>query len=273
MQPAAAHLDQPDVAFDHDRLCQRRNAGKAQTRRRFAGVHHAALRQRRLFRMLHDEEAEGAGIVERAAHDHGVGDGMHAIGEGDGAGLRQHAHFGEFRALHALGHGAVAVDLGEAVLACASGDELDRRHVVDDRLCVGQADHRGDAAGNRGASRRGQCFLMFETGLAGMHADVDQAGGETGPLAVDHLGALGFTLGEEAGAGLDDLFAVGQHAARRVDAAGRVEQARVDVGRQRRAVVGDGHVRGSSIRAGRGSRSESRGRPCARRRPFRPARG
>ncbi len=217
VQPPAGEFGQTQIALDHDDLGFAGNAGEAEPGRHFAGVHVAAGGEARLFRMLDDHQREGRGVLQRPAHDPGVGDGAHAVGEGDRAGLGEHAHFRQLAAFEALRHRGVGVDLGEAEQPRAPGDELDHRHVVDDRLRVGQADHRRDPAGGRRPPARSERALVLLARLAQLDADVDQPGTEAVAVAVDHFGAFGHAFGEQVRADRGDQLALAQQAAGRVE--------------------------------------------------------
>jgi len=71
--------------------------------------------------------------------------------------------------------------MDEANVARPAQDEVDHRRIVDGRVGVGLHDDRGDAAGRRGARRRGQGLLGLRTGLAGLDPQVDQAGASRAP--------------------------------------------------------------------------------------------
>ena len=72
----AGDLDQPQIALDHDDFGGGRDAGEAEPGRDLALVHGAAGGKARLLRVLDQQQIEGAGVGERAAHHQRVGDGV-----------------------------------------------------------------------------------------------------------------------------------------------------------------------------------------------------
>ena len=106
---------------------------------------------RRISSSLDDQGVERLGIGQRVAHHLGIAHRMQAIGKGQSARLPQQAHLHQLLAVHAFGDGAVDENLDQLHLACAAGDELHHRHIVDDRAGVRQTDQRCDAASRRSA--------------------------------------------------------------------------------------------------------------------------
>ncbi len=211
--------------------------------------------------------AEGLGIGERAAHDAGVRHGLQPVGKGKHAALGEQAHLHQILALQALGDGAVAIDLGAPRLARAPGDELDRGHVVDDRLGIRQADHAGDAAGRRRLGAAGDGLHMLLARLAQLDAHVDQPRRQALMLAADDLGAFRQAVAAHRRPDLGDAPVDGEKPAQFFPAAGRIQQPRAEQGE---GAPSGCHRRRHSREAGASAR---RGRPCARQRPSRPARG
>jgi len=101
-------------------------------------VHGAVAGQRRILRVLHDHQPEALGVAQRAPHHAAAGDRLGAVGEAEGSGLGQQAHLRQLLAADAAGDGTVAFDVDAPGFLGAPGDELDDRHVVDDRAGVGQ---------------------------------------------------------------------------------------------------------------------------------------
>ena len=92
--------------------------------------------------------------------------------------------FGHLFALEALRHRRHRVDVDEGVVAGAALDEIDERHLIDDRIRLRHDDDRRHAAGRRGMACRLQRFAVLVAGLAGEHLGVDQAGStEHGPCS------------------------------------------------------------------------------------------
>ena len=84
----AGHLDQPQVALDHDDLVEQMVAGETETGRQFAGIHRAGG-EARFLRVLQDDRVHRTGVAEGAAHHLGVGHGLKAVGEAQRAVLAQ----------------------------------------------------------------------------------------------------------------------------------------------------------------------------------------
>ena len=262
VEATAGDLDKPQVALDHDHLGGRRDRGQAEPRRDLAFGHRAAGGEARLLRVLHHQQVEGARVGQRAAHHHRIGDGIAGVGEGERAGGGEQAELGELAALQPLGRGGIGADAGEADIARAPGDELDQRHVVDHRLGVGQRHHGGDAAGHRRGRAGLHRFLVLGAGLAQLDPHVDEARREAGAGAIDDLGERRRCRGLPS-------------------AAMRPSSTRRSPGWSRPLAGSSRRALRKRMRAlmslpaprWRGCASAPRGRPCARRRPSRPAGG
>ena len=109
----ACEFHQVQIAFDHDHLGFRRNAGETKAGRGFALVHDAVAGEARLLGVLNDRPPEKRGVGERAAQDQGVGEGAVAVGEADRAIFGEQAVFGQFLAGQTLGGGGVGVDIDQ----------------------------------------------------------------------------------------------------------------------------------------------------------------
>ncbi len=105
------------------------------------------------------------------------------------------------------------VNVDDGVVAGAALDEVDERHLIDDRLGVGHDDDGRDAAGGGGVARGLQRFAMLVAGFAGEDLRVDQAGGEDMAVAIDDRGAVG-RVAAQMGADVGD-DAVARRAVRR----------------------------------------------------------
>ena len=156
VQAGADVLGEQHVAGDDRLLGDGGPAGETEFAGERALVHLGADREPRLLGVLGDDAVEGLDVLERAAHEQRV---VHAV-----AVVGEHPH-----PRAGLGHGA---DLGEALTRQADGDGADRahRHVagrLPERLHllddaggvlhghrVGHREHRGEAAGCRGARCR-----------------------------------------------------------------------------------------------------------------------
>ena len=213
----AGKLDEADVALEHDGLGHGGHAAKPEPGRDLALVHHPVGGKRRVLEVMHDERAEILGVGEHVPHHLGVGEARLAIAEGDRARLVQETDLRHLLALRPLVMAAIGWTLTSAVSRARLQDEIDKRHVVDHGIGVGHADDGGDAAGGRGAARRGERLAMLEPGLPGEHHHVDQAGGEHAAGAIDDLGVAD-AAGGDVRAEIGDGAVHDQHAALAVEA-------------------------------------------------------
>ena len=150
-------------------------------------VHRAAVRERRLFAVVGDRNAERPRVLERGAHEVRAGDGLAVVAHGDRAGADHLAEFGERPALLTDGNGPDRVDASRLGDRRLTDDEPDRGLVVGDRIGVGHRADGGEAAGRRGARAGGDRLDVFAAGLAQMTMDVDEAGRDDEAGAVDDL--------------------------------------------------------------------------------------
>ena len=97
-------------------------------------VHHAFAGEVGVLGVMHDQRVEVAGVDQRAAHHLGVGDALHPVGEGDGAGGLEQADLGHLLALEALGQRRHGVHMHDAGVAGAALDEIDDGRIVDGGL-------------------------------------------------------------------------------------------------------------------------------------------
>jgi hypothetical protein len=151
-QLAAGGFQQGDVALQHDPLGHRRDRGQAHAAGELAADRRAALGQPRVHRTVGQQGVEALGVGQDALHDLAVDDRLAGVGDVDAAGLAHQADLGHLLAMQALGRRAGAQDAGAVDVAGPAQDEVDDAGVVDGRIGVGLDDHRGDAAGRRGAS-------------------------------------------------------------------------------------------------------------------------
>ncbi len=191
--------------------------------------------------MVHDEGAEVLGVEQHVAHHARVGDGGLAVGEGDGAGPLEQADLGHLLALEPLGHRRHGVHVHDGVVAGAALDEIDERHLIDDRVGLRHDNHGGDAAGSGGMAGGLQRLAMLKAGLAGEHLRIDEPRGEDVPLAVDDGDAVGRVAAQMRADVGDEAFAHDE-AARLVAVGRRIDDARVDESGRRR---GFGLARGA----------------------------
>ena len=211
------------------------DAAQAQPGCDLALVHDPVGSKRRILEVMHDERAEILGVGEDVAHHLGVGEARLAIAEGDRARLMQEPDLGHLLALEAFGHGGHRVDIDEGGVARAPEDEVDQRHVVDDRLGIGHADDGGDATCRGGAACRGKRLAMLVARLSGEHHRVDQTGSKHAAGAVDDLG-IARSACRDAGPEIGDGAVHDQRAALAVETRGGIDQARIDEGNSRGAV-------------------------------------
>ena len=148
-------------------------------------VHLRAFGERVIFGVLDDREIEGAGVLERAAHDRARGDAAAVVGDRDRAGVVQVAHLGELLPLLPHGDGADGVEPGAADLAGARDHHLGDGARVVDRAGVGHHADVGEAARGRGREPREDVFLVFLARLAQVRVQVDERGQEPAVLACD----------------------------------------------------------------------------------------
>ncbi len=237
MVAAPGEPDETDVAFQHDRLRRRRDAGKAEAGGELAFVHHAFADQIRILGVVDDERVEVACIGQRAAHHLRVDDASCPVGEGNGAGGLEQADLRHLVAVAALGQRRHGMDVDDGGIARAAEHEVDDRRVVDDRGGFGLADDGGDAAGGRGVARRGERLAVARAGFPDERAHVDQAGRHHLSAAIDGLGAFGHSGRMDAALGLPDHAVGDQEVAREVQVARRIDDPRV--GEQDRTAVGE----------------------------------
>lgn len=97
VEARAGELGEHRVARDDRRLGDRRPAGEAELGRQRPLVHDGAAREVGILRVLRHDRAERRGVLERAAHELGVGDALPVVAEHrhSGGAAREHRHVGE----------------------------------------------------------------------------------------------------------------------------------------------------------------------------------
>ena len=180
----AGRLDHRKVALEADALGDRRDGGEPELRGELARGGAGALGQRALLRVAEDQRAEAGGIGQAALEDAGVGNGA-AVHEGDGARVHQEADLGHLAAVAALGQRSHRQDVDRARRNGAPLQELERLGRVDRWHGVGAGNDRGDAARRRRCAGGAEALLVPLAGLADLDPDVDDAGGEASPAAVE----------------------------------------------------------------------------------------
>ena len=144
-------------------------------RRDDALVDDALADERLVLAVRDDDGVELLGVVHDQPHHARVLHALAVVGEGHGA-LGEHvAHLGERLALEADGERADRVHAHLAALGGALDDEAHRAALVADRVGVGHARDRGEAAVRRGARAARDVFLVLVAGLAQVHVHVDEA--------------------------------------------------------------------------------------------------
>ena len=118
---AAGERDEPEVALDHDDLGIGGNGGDAEAGRDLALGHRAVAGERRVFRMLDDQQAEAFGVAQRTAHHQAAGDRPGRVREAERAGLGEQAHLGHLFALEAARDRAVAAHVDPVALPAPAG--------------------------------------------------------------------------------------------------------------------------------------------------------
>ena len=139
-------------------------------------MHDGAARERRVLRVLRDDGAERGGVLERPAHELGVGDAVPVVAEDRHArgAAGEHAHVGQPLPREPDAHGADGAHGGEARLEPQAVHLLDDRLRVGDRRRVGHREHARVAAGRRGADAGGDGLGLLAAGLAEVRVQVDE---------------------------------------------------------------------------------------------------
>ena len=150
-----------------------------------------------------------------------------AVGEADRAGLLEQRELGHVPAGATPCDRAVGIDLGAFELTRATRDELDHGRVVDRRHGIGQAGETGHPARRRGRRAARVGLLVLGARLAQLDAHVDQPRRQARAARVDHDGVLE-RRGVQVRTDVGDAPALDHHAAARIQAACRIEQARAD---------------------------------------------
>ena len=206
-----------------DFLGDRGPAGEPEVGRDGSLVHLRAVGERGFLGVLRDDSAERLHVFQRPAHEQGIRHALAVVGEHAHPGLtaRHRADFGQPLALEPHRDGADRPHRDVARRGAVREDLLDDAGVVGDRGGVGHRVHRGEAAdrGRPGAAEHR--FAVFESGLAQVGVQVDQAGEREQAVGVDDAGAglgqPGAQLGDPA-AGHQDV------GARSVDEGCRADQ-------------------------------------------------
>ena len=165
--------------------------GEAEARGGPALVHDAAAHEGRVLLVDDDGKVEHRGVLERAAHEHAVRDGLAVVGDGDDALGLHRADLGELDALEALRDGADREDADERRSPGCAGRRT--RPSARRRATGMRVRHRADgreAARGRGARAGRDRLLVLEARLAEVRVQVDEARRDDEARGVDDLGPL-----------------------------------------------------------------------------------
>src|SRR5207249_2863281 len=221
MHAPAGELGEQDVALDHDLLRRGGDSLQAKPSRDEALVHHAPRRERWLLAVVGDRDIEGAGVLERGAHQVARGDGLAVVRDGD---RPRPYHLAELRELlAALAHRdrADRVDAGEPGAQRLAHDEADGGLVVGDGVRVGHGAHgREPARHSRARPGRDGLFVLVAR-LAEMDVDVHESRRDDRAAHVAHGGSVRCA---EARAHGGDAAVLDQHGSGRVQVAARVHR-------------------------------------------------
>ena len=220
MIAAAGRGQKRQIAPDDDVLGRRWPAGQPQPGRPLPLVHHAAGREVHVLGVLDDGDVVVARVLERPAHQLGIGHRQAVVGDRDHAGIYHVADLGHLGALLAPADGADRPDAGVAVALRLVQHVLGHRAVVVDRIGVGHRRHRGEAAGRSGTGAAFYRLLVLLARLAQVDVHVDQPRSHHQTLGVDDLGATPRT---QALTQPDDLAVLDQDIADRVEILRRID--------------------------------------------------
>ena len=188
-------------------------------------MRNAALAQVRILRTQPDGVAEGVRILQRAHQHGGVFYRVLGLRETDAAGFGQLGHLGQLMAFQAHGQRAERVNVRLVQAACAMHQHFNQTWLVQHRIGIGRTDQTGDATGQCRLQFGFQRGLVFITGFAQAHRQVDETGSD------DQTGSVYGLVGLEASGRLADGgdFAVDdEHVVAGVDLVGRINHAAVD---------------------------------------------
>lgn len=178
-------LGEGDVAGDGGLFGRGGGAAEAEARTDPAFVHDAVFRERAVLAVVNDGQREGAGVLERAAHEGGIPDGGAVITEGNAAGGSEVAELGELFAGAAPGNGADGQDADNGAGGRLAQDVFDDGARVHGGFGVGHGADGGEAAAGGGAGAGGDVLLVLEAGVAEMGVEVDKAGGDDEAAGID----------------------------------------------------------------------------------------
>ena len=190
MHVSARAPREENVADHHDLLGLRGNSLEAEPRAHDPLVHRAAVRERELFAVIDDGNAEGLRILERGAHEVRAHDRAPVVAHRDRA---RADHLAELRERLALLPDRDRADRMHARRGDATrlpDDEADRRLIVGDGLRVRHRADRGEAARGRRARARRDRLDILAARLAQMTVHVDESRRDVRARAVEDLRAI-----------------------------------------------------------------------------------
>ena len=163
-------------------------------------------------------------VLQRPAHDSGVGDRQAVIAEADRAGLAQLGHLGQLLSTHVAGHGGEEADRDGGLSAGPLAQRADIRGGGDGRLCVGHREDPAVAARRRRAAAGLDVLLMLMARGAEVDVGIEEAREGVQALGLDDLGAV-----ERHRAGrrkLGDAAGADHHVVDALDPGRRIEHGR-----------------------------------------------
>lgn len=187
---SAGEFGELGVALDDDFFAERGPAGQAERGAHVAFVHDAFADEVDVLAMVHDGEVEHFGVFQGAPHEFVVLDATAVVGEGDDARFGHRADGGEFFAREAFGDGPGWEDVDASFGAGFVQYPPDHAGAVDGGGGIGHANDAGEAARCRCFRAAADGFLCGLPRLAEVDMDVDQAGRDDEPGAVDFLDGI-----------------------------------------------------------------------------------
>jgi hypothetical protein len=205
VQPRPDVCGQQAVPGDDRLLRDRRPATETEPAGELALVHLGVLGEPWLLGVLGDDPVERLDVLQRPAHQHGVGDALAVVGEHADPGGRvgHRAQLGQPLAAQADGDRAYREHVAVPGLAAQPPDLLHHAGGVGDRVGVGHRVHGGEPA-QRGGQRPGLHGLgVLAAGLAQVGVQVHQAGQRHQAVGVE-LGGRARSSGGRARRDLPD---------------------------------------------------------------------
>ena len=154
-------------------------------------VHDARPRQVRVLLVEHERQPGDALVLQRAAHDVGVGDRVAVVAEAGRAGLGQLDLLGELGALLAPRDRGQEADAHGGLLLAALEQRLEHRGGVHHRRGVGHGHDGHEAPGGGGEAAGGDVLEVLAPRRAQVHVRVDEAGDGDEAGRVDLLEPVG----------------------------------------------------------------------------------